>query len=112
MGNESSKSEQNVPSFSYCAADKSMPLLFEFGRPLDDLEGMLLADFSGRTLTMKAIFNNHHVGRPYLERNYKEALAKLEKKGAVSTNPSADKRRKNTFGDTVTVKFPAKAKIK
>jgi three-Cys-motif partner protein len=34
MGGESSKSEQNVPSFSYCLADKTMPLLFELSRPL------------------------------------------------------------------------------
>jgi len=112
MGGESSKSEQNVPSFSYCVADKTTPLLFELGRPLDDLQGMLLADFAGRTLTMNEVFDNHHVGRPYLERNYKEALAILEAKGKVVAEPPADKRRKNTFGDAVRVRFPAKAKGK
>ena len=87
MGRESSKTEQNVPSFSYCAADKSMPLLFELGRPLDDLEGMLLTDFAGQTLTMRAIFDNHHVGRPYLERNYKDALSILRGREKLSQTP-------------------------
>jgi three-Cys-motif partner protein len=32
MGGESTKHEQNVPSFSHCAADASMPVLFELGR--------------------------------------------------------------------------------
>jgi hypothetical protein len=58
MGGESSKTEQNVPSFSYCAADINTPLLFELGRPLDDLFDMLLDEFAGRRLTMKQIFNS------------------------------------------------------
>jgi three-Cys-motif partner protein len=112
MGGESSKTEQNVPSFSYCSADKSMPLLFELGRPLDDLEGMLLTEFAGRTLSMKQIFDSHHVGRPYLERNYKDALGKLEVKGKIVADPPAHQRRKNTFGENVKVKFATKAKGK
>jgi three-Cys-motif partner protein len=110
MGGESSKTEQNVPSFSYCVADKSTPLLFELGRPLDDLKDMLLTDFAGRTLTMKEVFDSHHVGRPYLNRNYKEALTILEAKGKVIANPPANNRRRDTFADTVRVKFPVKAK--
>jgi hypothetical protein len=110
MGAESSKSEQNVPSFSYCIADGTMPLLFELGRPLDDLEGLLMTQFAGSTLPMKAIFDRHHVGRPYLLRNYKEALASLESKGKIKADPPAEKRRKNTFGDAVKVVFPVEKK--
>jgi three-Cys-motif partner protein len=108
MGGESSKTEQNVPSFSYCAADKTMPVLFEFARPLDELEGLLLEDFAGQILTMKAIFDRHHVGRRYLDKNYKEALASLESKGKIQTDPPADKRKKGTFADHVKVRFPAR----
>ncbi len=105
MGRESSKVEQNVPSFSYCAADVTMPVLFELARPLDDLEGLLLTDFAGQTVTMKAIFNSHHVGRPYLEKNYKEALISLEGKGQIVAVPSAKVRRAKTFADDVSVTF-------
>jgi hypothetical protein len=112
MGGESSSSEQNVPSFSYCLADKKMPLLFELSRPLDDLEGMLLVDFAGRTLRMKEIFDNHHVGRPYLKRNYKDVLLQLEARGKVVVDPPANMRHANTFGDAVTVKFHPKIRRK
>jgi hypothetical protein len=110
MGGESSKQEQNVPSFSYCSADKSMPVLFELARPLDDLKKMLLHEFAGETLTMKEIFDRHQVGRPYLSKNYKAALTSLEKKGKIRAVPAASERRKNTFADGVTVTFPARGK--
>jgi len=110
MGGESSKREQNVPSFSYCSADKSMPVLFELARPLDDLKKMLLHEFAGETLTMKEIFDQHQVGRPYLSRNYKAALASLEKERKIQAVPAASERRKNTFADGVTVTFPARGK--
>ena len=108
MGKESSKTAQNIPSFSYCAADKSMPVLFEFARPLDELEGLLVADFVGRTLTMKQIFDQHNVGRPYLAKNYKDALNSLEAKGQIYADPPTDKRRRNTFADGVKVTFPTR----
>ncbi len=108
MGNESSRHDQNVPSFSYCEADSSMPFLFEFARPLDDLEKMILKKFSGKTMAMKEIFDSHHVGTPYLAKNYKEVLIKLEGKGKIVANPAAADRRKGTFGDNVMVTFPGK----
>ena len=110
MGGESSKTEQNVPSFSYCAADKTMPVLFELARPLDDLEGLLRKEFAGKMLPMRTIYDSHHVGKPYLEKNYKAALMSLEAKGAITASPPAAERRKNTFGDNVVVEFPAKSK--
>lgn len=105
MGRESSKSEQNVPSFSYCASDKSNPLLFELSRPLDDLEQLLLSEFRGQSLRMIDVFNRHHVGRRYIKSNYKQVLLKLEAAGQIETSP--DKRKKNTFADNVMIKFPA-----
>src|SRR5689334_12761269 len=36
MAAESSGSEQGVPSFTYNPADKRFPVLFEYGRPLDE----------------------------------------------------------------------------
>ena len=63
MGRESSKPGQNVPSFSYCAADKSMSVLFELARPLDDLENMLVDEFAGQTLTTEQNFDKHQGGR-------------------------------------------------
>ena len=105
MGGESSKTEQNVPSFSYCSADKTMPVLFELARPLDDLEDLLRDAFAGKVLSMQQVYDSHHVGRPYLERNYKAALMSLEAKGSIVAFPPAADRRKNTFAGTVKVAF-------
>jgi hypothetical protein len=106
MAKESSKTEQGVASFSYCIADKTMPVLFELGRPLDELEGMLLKHFAGRKLSMKSIFEEHNIGRPYIGRNYKDALLSLERKGEIVADPK--RRPMGTFGEQVVVTFSTK----
>jgi len=78
MSRESSGGNQGVPSFEYNPATRDYPLLFELSRPLDELEGQLLNDFAGRTLTMREIYEEHSVDRPFIEKNYKEALKNLE----------------------------------
>ncbi|MBC6480796.1 MAG: three-Cys-motif partner protein TcmP [Hormoscilla sp. GM7CHS1pb] len=112
MANASSSTEQGVPSFEYNRATEEQPLLFELSRPLDELEDMLLDKFAGRTMTMIEVYNEHHVGTPYIDKNYKEALRKLEQQGKITASPPASQRRKNkgklTFGDNVRVTFPPK----
>jgi three-Cys-motif partner protein len=104
MAKESSGAEQGVSSFEYNPATINQPLLFEYSRPLDDLENMLTNEFAGQTLTMLNIFERHHVGKRYIKKNYKDVLLKLETEARIIANPS--KRRKNTFGDDVLVTFP------
>ncbi len=106
MATESSMADQQVPSFSFCPADRKYPLLFELTRPLDDLEEMLLSEFAGRTMTMREIFEAHNVGRPFLSKNYKDVLKKLEREGKIVADPPAHKRKANTFADHVRVTFP------
>lgn len=67
---------------------------------------MLLDKFAGQTLTMEEVYNQHHIGKRYIKKNYKEILLKLEAEGKITANPV--KRRKNTFGDDVEVTFPPK----
>ena len=111
MAGESSTSTQGVPSFFYSPADARFPMLFDLSRPLDALAGMLQSDFAGRTLTMKEIFEQHHVGKPYIEKNYKAALRQLEADGKIMVEPPAKERRliksEVTFGPKVKVTFPA-----
>jgi len=110
MAKESSKSDQGVPSLEYNPPDKRFPTLFELSRPLDELEEMLSVEFAGVTLSMKQIYDQHHVGRRFIKRNYKEALRNLEAQGQIITDPPAEKRRmregKVTFADKVMVTFP------
>lgn len=110
MANESSKADQGVPSFEYSPADINQPLLFELTRPLDDLASMLLTAFSDRQLTVRQIYEEHNVGRPYILKNYKDILKQLEADGKIRVAPPSAKRRKCkgevTLGDEVTVTFP------
>ena len=106
MAKESSVVEQGVPSLTYSPADVSMPLLFSLSRPLDDLEDMLLSRFAGQKLSMLKIYEDHNVDTPYVRKNYKEVLGKMEAAGKVAAEPSSANRRKNTFADHVIVTFP------
>ncbi|MCW6034919.1 three-Cys-motif partner protein TcmP [Spirulina subsalsa FACHB-351] len=112
MAKESSEQTQGVPSFEYNPATLRQPLLFELTRPLDALEAMLLDTFSGKTMTMQEIYEQHHVGKPYIKKNYKTALINLEAQGKITADPPANKRRKYqgkiTFADGVKVEFPPK----
>jgi three-Cys-motif partner protein len=103
MAKESSSAEQGVPSFEYNPRDYL--LRFELSRPLDELEAQLLNDFAGRTLTMSQIYEQHSVGKPFLNTNYKQALWNLYERGAIETSR---KPRKNTFADDISASFPAR----
>ena len=108
MAKHSSEAHQGVASFGYCPASTIHPLLFELNRPLDDLEGMLLSDFAGETLTTAEIYDRDNVGRPYIMKNYKTVLAKMEERGLIKADPPAARRRQGTFADGVKVTFPKK----
>ena len=66
MAKYSSEEHQGVASFKYGPASPNQRM-FEFMRPLDDLESMLLTEFAGQTLTVEEIYNRHNVGKPYVE---------------------------------------------
>jgi three-Cys-motif partner protein len=110
MAKESSEQDQGVSSFGYYPATKEHQLLFEFSRPLSDLEELLLANFAGQKLSMYEIYERHNIGRRFIKSNYKRALIKLESKQRIQTEPPAEKRPKRqgeiTFGDSVVVFFP------
>ncbi len=114
MAKESSEHVQGVPSFEFSPASERYQMLFELSRPLDDLAEMLLSAFSGETATMNDIYFRHSLGKPYIRKNYKQALIALEGQGRVTAEPPADKRHKTkgqvTFADQVKVIFPRKQK--
>lgn len=106
MARESSTREQGVASFEYSSAGSQQPLLFQLAQPLDDLGDMLLQDFSGRVVTRDQVYELHNVDRPYIKKNYTEALLKLEAAGKIVADPPAQKRRKGTLGPKVNITFP------
>ena len=106
MAKESSERLQGVPSFEYNPASRQYPLLFELSRPLDDLGDMLLSKYAGCQLAMEEIYEGHNIGTPYVSKNYKDILKKLELERKIRCEPPASKRRKNTFADKTLVIFP------
>lgn len=104
MAKHSSEEHQGVASFGYCPASAIHPTLFELNRPLDDLEGLLLEEFAGKTLTAGQIYESHNVGRPYTMKNYRTVLLRMESAGHIRCEPQ--KRSKNTFAEHVRVTFP------
>ena len=105
MASASSSSTQGVASFEYNPPDKRMPLLFELARPIDDLAEMLLHDFSNQTASVIEIYKQHSIGKPYILKNYKETLKRLESEGKITANPPAASRKKDTLADKVIITF-------
>jgi three-Cys-motif partner protein len=108
MASCSSASEQGVATFEYNPADERQPALFELYRPLDDLEGMLLAEYAGRTLGIQDIFESHSVGRRYVLKNYREVLCKMEQDGKITIDPPCPPRRKGTLAEHAKITFRPK----
>ena len=106
MAGESSSQDQGVASFEYSPATARQPFLFQLGRPLDDLGAALLRDFAGRVMTRDRVYELHSLDRPYVKKNYTEALLRLEAAGKVKVEPPAPKRRKGTLGPAVNITFP------
>ncbi len=113
MANESSASNQGIVSFEYSPADARQPLLFELVRPLDELEDSLLIDFAGRSVTLEEVYDEHNVGKPFILKNYKDALKNLETHNKIVADIPVSQRRKRK-GEVslknVRFSFPSKSK--
>lgn len=105
MAKSSSNHDQGVPSFMYMpAASQRQQLLFELSRPLDELQGMLLRDFAGQSLTMRQIYESHSVDRPFIAKNYKDVLRSMEIAQKIGVD--RPKLSKTGFADHLKVTFP------
>jgi three-Cys-motif partner protein len=106
MAKYSSEEIQGVPSFAYMPpSDEAQQLLLELNRPIDALQKMLLEGFAGRTVTKREIYVEHSVDRPFLEKNYAEALLALEDGGEIEVyRPKG--ARKRQYGKNTKITFP------
>ena len=108
MAPESSQEDQGVPSFEYWPAVQGLGTLFP--RALNDLEDALVVEFAGRTASMVEIYHEHNIGKPYIKKNYTDALLNLERAGRITAAPA--NRKANTFVDKVLVTFSAEPKAR
>jgi len=61
-------------------------------------------------LTMREIFEQHHVDKRYLEKNYRAALLNLENEKMIETNRGERKPREGTFPPDMIVRFAQKGR--
>jgi three-Cys-motif partner protein len=103
MATHSSHADQGVPSYEYAPSMEGTIKLFEDAR--DQLEDRLVAEFAGQTLTMVALYHRDNIEKPFVKKNYKEALSNLLAAKRVVTDRVP---RFGTFADGVVVTFPIK----
>lgn len=92
MASKSSVFEQGVPLYYFDpqvvgSIDKE-PLL----GPLDDLVADLPKRFEGQTMTVREVYDDDNVGTPFVAKNYKDALRKLEEAGRITASRPPDQR--------------------
>jgi hypothetical protein len=102
---ESTRFDDNVPSLYHNpGTDPAQGLLFS---PLTQLEDELVTTFAGKILTTDEIYHEHHNGRPYVIKNYRQALLHLEETGAVQIDPPrATRRLPDTLPGAARITFP------
>ncbi|MDL2273290.1 three-Cys-motif partner protein TcmP [Oscillospiraceae bacterium OttesenSCG-928-G22] len=110
MYNESSDNTGGVANFEYNPRDahyKQGSLFDTLSRPLDDLQGMLVQEYAGRTIDFLQLYEEHSVDKPYIKKNYKDVLKDLLEAGSISAvNARTGKPpRKNSFSDEMRITF-------
>jgi hypothetical protein len=110
MYKESSDNDGGVASFEYNPRDvhfKQGSLFDMLSRPLDDLQGMLLHQYAGRTIDFIPLYEDHSVDKPYVKKNYKDVLKALLEAGKITAvNARTGKPpRKNSFSDEMRITF-------
>ena len=110
MHKESSNTSGGVASFEYNPWDTlyEQGSLFDLlSRPLDELQGMLLKQYDGRTIDFKALYEEHSVDKPYIKKNYKDVLPELFEAGKITAVSAKTGKppRKGTFSDDMRITF-------
>jgi three-Cys-motif partner protein len=111
MYKESSNKEREVASFEYNPRDM---LLYRQGSlfdllslHLEDLQDMLLKDYSGQTIDFNRLYENHSVDKPFVRKNYKDVLKILLENGKISAvnRKTGKPPRKGTFSNEMCITF-------
>ncbi|MDA7981228.1 MAG: three-Cys-motif partner protein TcmP [Alphaproteobacteria bacterium] len=90
--------------FGYSRTGKDTLWLFPYSQPLNKDD--LLKTFSGRVLSKKAIYEEHSIGKLFVERDYTRALKDLEEEGKITARSTKGERKKGTFPEHVLIQFP------
>ena len=109
MHKESSTITGEVASFEYNPRDihyKQGSLFDLLSRPLDDLQDMLLQQYTGKTVDFMTLYTEHSIDKPYIKKNYKDVLRSLYDDGRITAvNLKGKPPRKGTFSDEMRITF-------
>jgi hypothetical protein len=110
MHKESSDNIGGVASFEYNPRDlyyKQGSLFDLLSRPLDDLHGVLIKRYTGRTIDFDALYAEHSVDTPFIRKNYKDVLTTMYEQGIISAvnHKNGNPPRRGTFSDDMRITF-------
>jgi hypothetical protein len=110
MHKESSGKIAGVASFGYNPQDmkyKQGSLLDLLASPITALQDMVLKEYKGRTIDFMRLYEEHSVDKPYVKKNYKEALNTLLTDGKITAKNrrTGTPPRKGTFSDDMQITF-------
>ena len=111
MYKESTDKSDEVATFEYNPRDlfggKQMSLLDMLSRPLDDLQGLILQEYVGRTIDFIELYEEHSVDKPYIKKNYKDVLRLLYDNGKITAvdRKTGKPPKKGTFSDEMKITF-------
>ena len=109
MAKKGTIDQDGIPRYEFTPDGAIQTQLFT-KRPFEILLEDLRSRFSGRTLTRKQLYEEHHVGKPYIRANYRSALLRLEEDSVVTCIPPAIERPRRrgelTLAEHVRISFP------
>lgn len=106
MHKNSSENSDGVASFEYNPATERQPILFGYTKPLSTLRKSLLAEYAGQKIQFSNLYEDHSVETPFVKKNYKDVLLKLEGSKIIKVETTKAHRPPGTFADHLFITFP------
>jgi len=107
MASESEETSDGIPTFEFMEPGER-PRLFElpprhFPWTIDSLRKNLRATYAGVTKSFQSIYDEHNIGKPYIEKNYRAAIISLQAQGLADLRKrdGSEVRRKTCPPDTI-----------
>jgi len=102
-------------SFEYNMRDSAYrqgSLFDTLSRPLDELERMLIDQYSGKTIGFIPLYEEHSVNKPFVRKNYKDVLSQMLGKELIHAahQKTGKPPRRGTFSDEMLITFRKGAK--
>ena len=111
MYKESTSHADGVASFEYNPRDvlsKQQQLLFQLSTPLSELRESILRSYTGRTVGLLPLYEEHSVDKPFVLKNYKDVLKDMFAENTIcAVGRDGKPPKKGTFADHMTITFPS-----